>query len=568
MLTVAKNLKLPESVFDQHLIVLGKTGSGKSSALRLFVESLLDREERICVIDPKGDWHGLRVSGDGKRAGYPVVIFGGKRADVPLNEHAGRAVGELVAGGNCPCVIDLGGWMVGERTRFFVDFAAALFRNLDAPLRLVIDECHNFAPQGKVLDPAAGKMLHWANRLASEGRGKGLTILSASQRPQKVHKDFLTCAETLVAMRVIHKLDRDAIKDWVDGAGDPKKGREVMDSLASMARGEGWVWSPEAQFGPARIQFPLFKTYDSFAAPAPGGRAQLKGWAEVDLDVVKAKLAATIEEAKTTDPAALQKRIRELEKQLAGKPAAAPAKVVEVEVPVSVISAESLRKLQEAAATIGSIACEAEKNLKRRPSLSLARTVAFPHGKKSPAPVQSFPNGKTAAMLDAARNGNGGEQLPGPQQRVLNAIAEANAIGVTQPTSELVAFLARYSPSSSSFTNTKGALRSAGLVEYPAGNLVQLTELGRAQSCAPREPATHAELHDRVKSMLAGPERRLLEPLLGAYPEPMASEELAQAAGYSATSSSFTNTKGRLRTLGLIDYPASGHVVATPILFP
>jgi len=58
--------------------------------------------------------------------------------------------------------------------------------------------------QGKVLDVDAGKMLHWSNRLASEGRGKGIALLAASQRPQKVHKDFLTSCETLIAMRVIH----------------------------------------------------------------------------------------------------------------------------------------------------------------------------------------------------------------------------------------------------------------------------------------------------------------------------------------------------------------------------
>ena len=34
-------LLIPEAVFDQHIIVLGKTRSGKSSAMRLLVEHLL-----------------------------------------------------------------------------------------------------------------------------------------------------------------------------------------------------------------------------------------------------------------------------------------------------------------------------------------------------------------------------------------------------------------------------------------------------------------------------------------------------------------------------------------------
>jgi DNA helicase HerA-like ATPase len=111
---IAPNLTLPEAVLSQHMAVLGKTRSGKSSVMRLFVEHLLDRKERVCVIDPKGDWHGLRASADGKSAGYPVVIFGGAKADVPLNAHAGASVAELVSTGNRPCVIDLGGWMVSS----------------------------------------------------------------------------------------------------------------------------------------------------------------------------------------------------------------------------------------------------------------------------------------------------------------------------------------------------------------------------------------------------------------------------------------------------------------------
>jgi len=71
-------------------------------------------------------------------------------------------------------------------------------------------------------------MLHWANRLASEGAGKGVTLIAASQRPQKVHKDFVTSCETLIACRVVHKLDRDAIKDWIDGCADAAKGRAVL----------------------------------------------------------------------------------------------------------------------------------------------------------------------------------------------------------------------------------------------------------------------------------------------------------------------------------------------------
>jgi hypothetical protein len=49
----------------------------------------------------------------------------------------------------------------------------------------------------------------------------------------------------------VHKADREAVKDWIDGNGDPEIGKEVLNSLASMPRGEAWVWSPEAGSGPS-----------------------------------------------------------------------------------------------------------------------------------------------------------------------------------------------------------------------------------------------------------------------------------------------------------------------------
>ena len=108
-------IQIPVAAFDQHIIVLGKTRSGKSSAMRVLVEYLLDKEEPVTIVDPKGDWWGLKASADGKQAGYPVVIFGGEHGDVPLNARSGASVAELVATGNHSAIIDLGGWMPSDR---------------------------------------------------------------------------------------------------------------------------------------------------------------------------------------------------------------------------------------------------------------------------------------------------------------------------------------------------------------------------------------------------------------------------------------------------------------------
>lgn len=313
-------LPFPESILRQHSATLGKTGAGKSSALRLIVEHLLDARKRVAVIDPKGDWWGLKTSADGKSAGYPVIAFGSfkepRATDVPINEHSGRHVAELIATGNRPAVIGFRGWMPSQLTRFWLDFAPTLFNTNEGELHVAIDEIQNFAPKGKIMDPDAGKCLHWTNRILSEGRGLGLTFLIASQRPQKVHNDTLDNCETLIAMRVAHPRSREALADWMDGNGDPAKAKDVLQTLAQLKRGEAWIWSPENDFGPKRVTFPMFSTFDSFAPPQLQKKVSGAGWSTVDLEQVKTKLASVIAEQKANDPKELKAEVARLKTEL------------------------------------------------------------------------------------------------------------------------------------------------------------------------------------------------------------------------------------------------------------
>src|ERR1051325_5280271 len=138
---MSTGLIFPEVILNQHLVVLGKTGAGKSSALRHIVEHLLSRQKRVCIIDPKGDWYGLKSSADGKGAGFSVVLFGDFKnpdaRDVPVNEFSGKPVAELVVGGNRQCVVGFRGWTQGEMHRFWIDFASVLFNSNGGELYFV-----------------------------------------------------------------------------------------------------------------------------------------------------------------------------------------------------------------------------------------------------------------------------------------------------------------------------------------------------------------------------------------------------------------------------------------------
>jgi uncharacterized protein DUF87 len=566
---------VPEKIFEQHTIILGKTRSGKSSVARLCVEHLLDRGEPVCILDPKGDWWGLKSSANGKRAGYPVIIFGGEHADLPLNSKSGAAVAELVATGNRPCIIDLGGWMPGARTEFFVDFASTYFRITRGRRWLVIDEVHNFAPQGKVLDPQSGKMLHWANRLANEGLGKGVSLISCSQRPQKVAKDFVTAAETLIALRVIHPLDRRATQEWIDGCGDPAKGKAVLETLAANKRGEGWVWSPEIDFGPQKIQFPMFGTYDSFKPQDSHLPAKLKGWADVDLANVKSKLEAVVKEAEANDPATLRARIRELEKQRPSAPTkpAAPAPdpraLREMERKMVAVQAEA-KRLKVAGEMLSQRLTElAQKALSQF-------SVAISEPKKASAKVSPSFHALTPRVspviarprsaLSAESNGNGDDELPRRQADILRVLSEFEAIGRSPVQKNWIAARAGVSHSSGGYFNNLGSLHTRGLIAYDGRGGVSLTPEGRAATPHFEAPTTTDEMLASCMGILDRRKQDILKAVHEAHPNAIAKSDLAEMVGVSSTSGGYFNNLGALRSAGMIEY-ASGGVRCADWLF-
>ena len=592
------SLCIPSKILDQHLVVLGKTGAGKSSALRHIVEHLLSHKKRVCIIDPKGDWWGLKSSADGKSPGFPVIAFGDFKnenaSDVPINAQSGRHVAELITSGNRPAIIGFRGWMTSHMVQFWIDFAAGVFNANSGELYLVGDEFHNFAPKGKIMDPQAGKCLHWSNRLMSEGRGLGIVCLIASQRPQKVHNDTLTSCETLVAMRVIHAADRGAVDDWIKGCGDKEQGKDVLNELAGMARGEAFVWSPENGFGPKRIVFPMFESFDSFAPPQLQKKVSERGWADVDLGAVKEKLASVIEEAKANDPRELKREVAVLKTELA-KARTAPlekshtefktkempvlkdAQIARLEKVHEQIAEEFTRASTHANALIARVS-EVMKpiTLALEKAKSLPTRAPFPANlpDRSPlltgqpsAPARTPPPARETRALPGSENGAGLE-VRGKKQDILDALAFFESLGVKDLKKGQLAAFSDASPTSSAYSNNLGALRSAGLIDYPRSGYACLTNEGRQLARAQSEICSLGDLHALWLCKLPGKKADILRALMAIYPEAMSKLELAEKIGASPTSSAYTNNLGSLRTLGVIDYPQTGYVAATDLLFP
>lgn len=564
---------IPEAALAQHIAVLGKTGSGKSYAVRgAAVEPLLDAGARVCVVDPTGAWHGLRSSASGTRAGYPVVIFGGQHADLPLGGAHGEAIAEVIGTSSTPSILDTSLMKVSERTRFFADFADAIVRKNKGPLHLVIDEAHLFMPQGKVNDPQSGAMLHAANNMVSLGRSKGLRIILITQRPAKLHKDALTQAETLIAMRLIAPQDRAAVEAWIEDNADEGKAREIISSLATLKTGHGWIWAPELGVL-ERVTFPKIRTFDSSRAPDGSEAEAAKVLAPIDRDAIAERLQAVSAAALADDPKRLRARIAELERQAkVGAPTAPAPREALQEAEQRGYDRGYARGAQEAqraaAAHLKALRGAAHK------ALDSALSVA---PEPLPSRVPAAPAVASAAVVrrpervPARSNGHAEPvgDLSGPEQRILDAIAWLESTtGTAECEQTAVAFLAGYTFGAGAFNNPKGKLNGRGFVEYLSGNRIRLTDAGRAHAHEPDAVLTAEELHQRILDRLPGPEQRILRPILESYPEPIAGEAVAEAAGYTYGAGAFNNPRGRLKTLGLIEYVGGGQLKAVDALFP
>jgi hypothetical protein len=106
-LRLAPNLTLPVDAVTQTVAILAKRRAGKSYTARRFAEQLYKAGQQIVIVDPKGDWWGIRSSADGKGPGLPVVILGGERGDVPLEVGSGEVVAKLAAEERVSMLLDL-----------------------------------------------------------------------------------------------------------------------------------------------------------------------------------------------------------------------------------------------------------------------------------------------------------------------------------------------------------------------------------------------------------------------------------------------------------------------------
>lgn len=553
--TIALNANIQidlAKLIDSRLLVQANSGGGKSWLLRRILEESHGKVQQI-VIDLEGEFATLREKYD--------YLLCGKGGDVPAAPKTAALLARKILELNVSAIIDLYELPHHERKHFVRLFLESM---INAPKELwhscivVIDEAHVFVPE-KGESEAAEAVID----LATRGRKRGYCAVLATQRLSKLHKDAAAeCNNKLIGRT---GLDID-MKRAAEELGFTSK--EQYLSLRKLEPGEFYAYGPAISSEVVKLTIGEVKT----THPKAGSRNLVKSVPpSATITAALKKLIDLPQEAekelKTTTElkAEIARLRRELSLTSKTQARAAPVRVERIEVPT--VGKRALEGLKASESNMRKMAkgmresAEVVETAVAKLSVELARVVSPP-----PKKVDVMAKVIERAAINSAERYDRDVMLSGPEQRILDAIAWMESIGVMEPEQTAVAFLAGYTFGGGGFNNPKGSLRSKGLLEY-RGDRIALTEGGRGLAHSPDVTLTTEELHKKVLDRLPGPERKLLAVLLERNGEEITNEELAERSGYTFGSGGFNNPRGRLRSLGLIEYVPGGKVKARSLLF-
>lgn len=545
-------------IVTQSLAILAKRGSGKTYTAAVLAEGLLRCKQQVVVLDPTGAWWGLKSSATGKSAGFPVVVFGGDHADLPLEPDSGEIIARAIVEKRFSAIVDLSHLRKGERVRFITAFAEALYRLNRQAMMLIVDEADAVAPQKVMHDEA--RMLGAMEDIVRRGRIRGIGCTLITQRPQVLNKNVLTQCEVLICLRLGHPKDIAAIKEWVGVHADEGQARAIISSLPALPVGTAWFWAPALDGLCERIAVRKRETFDSSATPKPGEiRAAPTAFAPIDVAQLGAEITATAARAAAEDPKALQKRIRELEAenanlQRSGTPAPEELKraetagydrgVCDARRKFSLFKSEMLKIKASAervlvyvgsAAPVEFLASDVSPDRQLYPVVPWDAEPAKPKRVRTSAPpARPGPPATTGAPAGGIR-------------RMMIALAQRAGLNARQ-----LGLRAGLSSKSGTFSTYLAKMRASGWLAGDRAGL-ELTPAGRAAlgSYDPL-PTGRALLHYWQKELGRSGAARMLDALSDAFPSALTREQLGAGAGISPSSGTFSTYLAKLRTLELV----------------
>lgn len=576
---VADGLDLDASqACTQTLGAIAAKGGGKSYLAGVIVEGLYAAAAPFAVFDPIGNWNAVTLDADGKSPGLAVVVIGGERADVPLDEDVAELIGGYVVERGASVIFDVSELSKARRKTYVANVAEAMFRaarKAKRPFMVIFEEAQLFAPQ--VCPPGEQRMLGAVTDIVRLGRNHGLGSMLITQRPQSVSKEVLNQVECLFVGQLRGPQERKAIAGWISeqSADDARAG---LDELPKLAPGEFFCWSPAWLRTFRKVRVAKKRTFDGSSTPTLGklARPELKrpeGFGRSrGLETIISALGAlgevTAKRAKDAaqalppgkleaENAALREQVQRLDAKCAEN-----ARTYD---DLHERFGEATRTLSEVQHLVQKLS-EALVDLPRRQALidDVNTRIGYPPPDRGEAPINAglkerlverqerrrtkHEPTKSVVREVMAEHGAAAPGIDGPMRNVLSVLAWQRG---PIPKARL-ALLARYSAKGGAFNNVLSRCRVAALLT--GSDPLEITAAGRAAighvKAPPRDPAalfTWWLEHPRMDGAMA----KILQALRRS-PRPLSSTELALAAGYKPATGGFNNPLSRLRVLGLV----------------
>lgn len=580
----AKAVKVDAMVLsDTRALFSASSGLGKSWVLRLIAEAVASSIQTI-IVDPEGEFSTLREKLD--------VLIVSENGDLRADIRSAGLLARKLAETGVSAVIDIydlpgkeDPWV--KRRMFVSEFLGAMMnlpKKLYHPMIVMVDEAHQFAQEettsdtyilnGVKVNPSI--LSRSAIRsLMSAGRKRGIGGILATQRISKIDKDAIADARNVFIGGTTLDIDQRRAGDILGMS------KSEFTTLRDLEPGAFYAFGPAIE-GKGIVQFTSAKVQTTH--PKAGQRSSIvvpKASTQI-ADIVDqfGDLPAIVEE-ETRTLETIKKENADLKRELRARPTQVQSetKIERVEVPI--ITDEQMKALEDRAADVQGISDELKEfkvfmasllngkiETLEKTAIELSASITDAKKSSKPAPSAAIPvreSNRITKPVSKPITSKPTEGITGPQQRILDAIAWLESIGIDTPSQTAVAFLAGYTYGGGAFNNPRGTLRTMGLVEY-VGNNIRLTEEGRKVAQFPDVPLTAQELQSHVMSVLPGPHQKILRVLLDKYSDPITKDECAALAGY-APGGAFNNPLGRLRSMGLVSYPQPGYVVAEPLLF-
>ncbi len=534
----------PPAILEHHAGVLGKTGSGKTSTAKLWIEQVVADGHRVCILDPiKSDWWGITLASDGRQPGLVFTVLGVPHVHLPLHSGTGKALADVVASGALPLsIMDMSEFGPGGHAAFFADFAATLQRKMKGVLYLVLEEAHLFAPKERAGMGRENEAIHWAKMLATAGRSKGIRLVLATQRVQSLHNALLGSCETLIAHRLTLPADQEPVLKWLK-ANVPDKDRmqQIAGSLSSLKTGTGWMCSGEAGTFEL-VQFPRITTYDNTATPKKGsGAAADVRPPPVDQERLRAIIGDAVTESESTDPRVLKIAMAQLELELAHAKADAAVmrrRVQDLQEQLKTAGGTGASEPNDAAMqALAQIARIVSKFSPEQQDESASKSIALqPMRTRSAPQLRNSSSAGTAGMSPSAR-------------KILDTIHRAYPVALTFEAAATRAGISKRSSALSTYR--KQVLGSPEVVQREDGRLTSA-----AGFAAPPGPGIDpiAEFANKLPPSYA----RMLREIAAAR-HALSRESVAARAGVSTSSSGLAAGLKELVALGLVVSDAGGY---------